>query len=117
MNNAKNTIKETRQICNVKLGNGKVSFNEIQVINALLKEGQKKIEFTELNEYCCLKKNIKFLIKRFKNIGFVPNFFVKDDMFYCIKVIRYSFRGRRYESLSYLPLCRAFGRFKRYELN
>lgn len=106
-----------RQFCNVKLGDGKVVFNEIQVINALVKEGQKKVSFDELGEYCNLKKNINFLKKRFKKVGFVPNFFVKEDMFYAIKVIRYTFKGRKYEDLSCLPLCRAFGRFKRYELN
>lgn len=106
-----------KQFCNVKLGDGLAIFNEIQVINALLNEGQKQVPFEKLGEYCRLKKNINFLKKRFKKVGFVPNFFVKDDMFYAIKVLRYTFRGRKYEELACLPLCCAYGRFKKYELN
>lgn len=106
-----------KQFCNIKLGDGKVIFNEIQVINALLNEGQKQVSFDKLGEYCRLKKNIAFLKKRFKKAGFVPNFFVKDDMFYAIKVLRYTFRGRKYEELACLPLCKSYGKFKRFELN
>lgn len=103
-----------KQFCNVKLGDGKRIFSEIQIINALLKEGQRKINFDELYDYCLLKKNINFLTKRFKKVGFVPNFFVKDNMFYCIKVTRYTFKGRIYESLCCLPVCCAYGKFKRF---
>lgn len=105
-----------KQFCNVKLGNGKIIFNEIQILNEIIKEGQKKILFNDLNEYCIYKKNINFLIKRFKKIGFVPNFFIKDDMFFAIKVIRYKFRGHTYETLSCIPLCKSYGKFKKFEL-
>lgn len=114
VNNSSNNSK--KQFCNVVLGDGKRIFNDVQIINALLKEGQKKVDFSELADYCALKKNQNFLIKRFRKNGFVPSFFVQNNFFYCVKVIRYSHRGRNYESLSCLPLCSAYGRFTRFEL-
>ncbi len=101
----------------LKLGENNVIFTDIQVINQMLQEGQKKVPFSELSDYCLYKKTQNFLKKKFKKLGFVPSFFVKDDTFFCLRVICYNFRGHIHESVSLLPICSAHGMFKRFEIN
>ena len=106
-----------KKITNIVLTNEDNSIkSDIQIFAALNHEGQKRISFDELPEYCKYKKTINFLKKKFKNVGFIPNFFVENDFLYIVKVFTYVHKGHIYESCSCLPVCRAYGRFKKYEL-
>lgn len=113
----KTQVTNTRkQFCNVKIGENNRIFSDIEIINQFLSEGQKQVKFDELSNYCSLKKNQNFLTRKFKKLGFVPSFYVKNDMFYAIKIINYTHKGRTYESLSCLPVCSAYGRFNRFAI-
>ena len=111
-----NNTTKLKQFCEVALGEGQTIFSDIKIINLLIKEGQKRIDFNDLSEYCVLKKNIKFLMRKFKKVGFVPSFYVQNNMFYAINVLRYTFKGRKKEILYCLPICSAYGKFKKFEI-
>ena len=105
-----------KQICEVTFGDGQTFFSDIKIINLLIKEGQKRIDFNDLSEYCGLKKNRQFLMRKFKKVGFVPSFYVQNNMFFAINVLRYTFKGRKKEILYCLPICSAYGKFKKFEI-
>lgn len=107
-----------KKISNIVLTNEDGSTkSDIQMLAALNHEGQRRIPFDKLSEYCMYKKTIRFLTKKFKKVGYIPNFFVENDFFYIVKVFTYIHKGHTYESCSLLPVCRAYGRFKKYELS
>ena len=105
-----------KQICEVTFGDGQTFFSDIKIINLLIKEGQKRIDFNDLSEYCGLKKNRQFLMRKFKKVGFVPSFYVQNNMFFAINVLRYTFKGRKKEILCCLSICSAYGKFKKFEI-
>ena len=106
-----------KQICEVTFGDGQTFFSDIKIINLLIKEGQKRIDFNDLSEYCGLKENRQFLMRKFKKVGFVPSFYVQNNMFYAIKVLRYTYnKGRKREILTCSPICSAYGKFKKFEI-
>lgn len=105
-----------KQICTTKFGKDGKVFNDIQCIHALLHDGQKHIQFEELGDYCRYKKNIDFLKKEFRKVGYVPSFFVHNNFFYWVKVHHFTLRGHEYEEISILPICSACNKFKKYEI-
>ena len=111
-----NNTSQLKQFCDIALGEGQTIFSDIKIINLLIKEGQKRIDFNNLSEYCVLKKNRQFLMRKFKKVGFVPSFYVQNNMFYAIKVLRYTFKGRKREILTCSPICSAYGKFKKFEI-
>ena len=86
--------------------------SEINIIYQIINKGQKFTSPDNIN--FLYKKTREFFRKKFGNN--VPNFYVKDDMFYVLDVITYEFRGRTKESPMCMPVARAFGKFKKYEL-
>lgn len=107
-----------KKISNIVLTNEDGSIkSDIQILAALNHEGQKSISFDKLGEYCKYKKTINFLKKKFKKFGYVPNFFVDNNFFYIVKVFTYVHKGHIYESCSCVPVCSAYNRFKKYEIN
>ena len=110
-----NNTTQLKNFCEITLGEGQTIFSDIKIINLLLKEGQKRIDFNNLSEYCGLKNRL-FLMRKFKKVGFVPSFYVNNDMFYAIKVLRYTSKGRKREILTCLPICSAYGKFKKFEI-
>ena len=111
-----NNTSQLKQFCEIALCEGQTVFGDIKIINLLIKEGQKRIDFNNLSEYCGLKKNIRFLMRKFKKVGFIPSFYVQNNMFYAIKVLRYTSKGRKREILTCLPICSAYGKFKKFEI-
>ena len=112
-----NNTTQFKNFCEITLGEGQTIFSDIKIINLLIKEGQKRIDFNDLSEYCGLKKNRQFLMRKFKKVGFVPSFYVQNNMFYAIKVLRYtSNKSRKREILTCLPICSAYGKFKKFEI-
>ena len=112
-----NNTTQLKNFCEITLGEGQTIFSDIKIINLLIKEGQKRIDFNNLSEYCGLKKNRQFLMRKFKKVGFVPSFFVQNNMFFAINVLRYtSNKGRKKEILYCLPICSAYGKFKKFEI-
>ena len=51
-----NNTTQLKQFCKIALGEGQTIFSDIKIINLLIKEGQKRIDFNNLSEYCGLKK-------------------------------------------------------------
>ena len=76
-----NNTTQLKQFCKITLGEGQTIFSDIKIINLLIKEGQKRIDFNNLSEYCGLKKNRQFLMRKFKKVGFVPSFLYKTTCF------------------------------------
>ena len=111
-----NNTSQLKQFCDIALGEGQTIFSDIKIINLLIKEGQKRIDFNDLSEYCGLKKNRLFLMREFKKVGFVPSFYVHNNMFFSINVLRYTFKGRKKEIVYCLPICSAYGKFKKFEI-
>ena len=111
-----NNTTQLKQFCKITLGEGQTIFSDIKIINLLIKEGQKRIDFNNLSEYCGLKKNRQFLMRKFKKVGFVPSFYVQNNMFFAINVLRYTSKGRKKEILYCLPICSAYEKFKKFEI-
>lgn len=91
-----------------KSGNGEIAYHD-----RLMRKGQKKIPFEKLDEYCKYKQTKNFLMKKFKKLGYVPDFYVKKvgvndkyGHYFTVSVIRYYHRGKLYETPSVMPFSR-----------
>lgn len=105
-----------KEFCKIKVSDGKSYYSDIHIINDLLHQGQKKISFEDLKQYVLYKKNINFLKRKFKKLGYVPSFYIEYGTFHVIKAIRFTHRGRLCEDIAAIPLCYAYNRFNQFKI-